>query len=63
MITHVTEKDESGKRHVTEQPDEEGSLRVVTLGLRLRDKTVEEAIIYDRRCPGNGDQGVYLQTL
>ena len=39
---HVTEKDESGERHVTEQSDEEG--RVVTLGLRLRDKTVEEAI-------------------
>ena len=46
---------------MTEQSDEEG--RVVTLGLRLRDKTVEEAIIYDRRCLGNGDQGVYLQTL
>ena len=61
MIMHVTEKDESGERHVTEQSDEEG--RVVTLGLRLRDKTVEEAIIYDRRCPGNGDQGVYLETL
>ena len=32
---HVTEKDESGDSHVTEQSEERG--RVVTLGLRLRD--------------------------
>ena len=37
---HVTEKDESGDRHVTEQSEERG--RVVTLGLRLRDRTVRK---------------------
>ena len=37
---HVTEKDESGDRHVTEQSEERG--RVVTLGLRLKDRTVRK---------------------
>ena len=37
---HVTEKDESGDSHVTEQSEERG--RVVTLGLRLRDRTVRK---------------------
>ena len=37
---HVTEKDESGDCHVTEQSEERG--RVVTLGLRLRDRTVRK---------------------
>ena len=37
---HVTEKDESGDSHVTERSEEEG--RVVTLGLRLRDRTVRK---------------------
>ena len=37
---HVTEKDESGDRQVTEQSEERG--RVVTLGLRLRDRTVRK---------------------
>ena len=36
----MTEKDESGDRHVTEQSEERG--RVVTLGLRLRDRTVRK---------------------
>ena len=37
---HVTEKDESGDSHVTERSEEGG--RVVTLGLRLRDRTVRK---------------------
>ena len=36
----MTEKDESGDRHVTEQSEERG--KVVTLGLRLRDRTVRK---------------------
>ena len=38
--SRVTEKDESCDIHVTERSEEEG--RVVTLGLRLRDRTVRE---------------------
>ena len=37
---HVTEKDESVDSHVTERSEEEG--RVVTVGLRLRDRTVRK---------------------
>ena len=37
---HVIEKDESGDHHVTERSEERG--RVVTLGLRLRDRTVRK---------------------
>ena len=36
----MTGKDESGDSHVTEGSEEEG--RVVTLGLRLRDRTVRK---------------------
>ena len=36
----VTEKDESGDSHVTEGSEEEGT--VVTLGPRLRDRTVRK---------------------
>ena len=39
---HVTEKDESGDSHVTEQSEETGT--VVTLGLRLRDRTVRKQL-------------------
>ena len=37
---HVTEIDESGDSHVTERSEEKGT--VVTLGLRLRDRTVRK---------------------
>ena len=37
---HVTEKDESGDSQVAERSEERG--RVVTLGLRLRDRTVRK---------------------
>ena len=37
---HVTEKDESSDSHVTERSEEKGT--VVTLGLRLRDRTVRK---------------------
>ena len=39
---HVTEKDKSGDSHVTEQSEETGT--VVTLGLRLRDRTVRKQL-------------------
>ena len=38
--SRVTGKDESGDSHVTERSEEEG--RVVTLDLRLRDRTVRK---------------------
>ena len=44
--SRVTKKNESGDSHVTEWPEEEGT--VVTLGLRFRDRTV----LYHRHSPG-----------
>ena len=57
---HVTEKDESGDSHVTEQSEERG--RVVTLGLRLRDRTVRKQF-YTTDTVQVTLTGVHLQTL